>query len=66
MISLIDYDEFGPNMGYKSMRDFFEVAPYEGQKKIASYLDNGTPTYVRMYRGKDFLQENLYQALIQV
>lgn len=54
MISLINYEEFGPNMGFKSMREFFEAAPYEGQEKIAFYLDNGTPTYVRMSRGKDF------------
>lgn len=54
MISLINYEEFGPNMGFKSMREFFESAPYEGQDKIVFYLDNGTPTYVRANRGKDF------------
>lgn len=25
MISLINYEEFGSNMGFKSMRDFFET-----------------------------------------
>lgn len=53
MISLINYEEFGSNMGFKSMRESFEAAPYEGQEKIASYLDNGVQTYVKISRGKD-------------
>ena len=54
MKSLIDFEEFGPNMGFRSMKDFFEPAPYEGQDKIVFYLNNGTTTYVRATRGKDF------------
>ena len=33
MISLIDYDEFGPNMGYKSMRDFLKSRRMKDRKR---------------------------------
>lgn len=54
MISLISYDEFGPGMGFKSMKEYFEAAPYENQEKIVFYLDNGIQTYVRASKGRDF------------
>ena len=47
MISLILYDEFGKDMGFPSMKESFEEKPYEGQEKIAAYLEKGRPTYAR-------------------
>ncbi len=32
-------------MGFPSMRDYFEPAPYEGIEKIINYLANGKPTF---------------------
>lgn len=40
MISLIHYNEFGPNMGFPSMKTFFQENTYEGQDKIIKYLRN--------------------------
>ena len=34
MISLIQYDEFGRDMGFPSIKDSFQKERYEGQEKI--------------------------------
>lgn len=41
MIILGKYDEFGPGMGFPSMKTDFAPSAYEGQKQIADYLRNG-------------------------
>ncbi len=51
--SLILYDEFGPGMGYPSMRQFFCESPYEWQEYVARYLRNGEVTHVACSRDKD-------------
>lgn len=53
MKSLIHYDEFGTNMGFPSMTDFFHPTPYENMDKIIEYLEQGNPTYVRGELPKD-------------
>lgn len=53
MKSLLQYDEFGPNMGFASMRDSFEEKPYENMDKVIYYLENGIKTYIRISKGKD-------------
>ena len=54
MKSLIQYEEYGPNMGFPSMTTYFEAEPYPNIEKIIYYLENGTKTYVRAGLGKDF------------
>lgn len=41
MIILGKYDEFGPGMGFPSMKADFAPSAYEGQKQIADYLRKG-------------------------
>ena len=53
MKSLIRYAEFGPNMGLKSMKEFFEPQPYEGMQSIIDYLKNGKKTYAKAARAND-------------
>ncbi len=53
MISLIQYDEFGPNMGFDSMRKHFAEVPYEGIEKIVDYLEAGKKTYAKAARAID-------------
>lgn len=45
MISLIQYEEFGPGLGLPSMSDYFVPKPYEGQRRIVQYLREGMRTY---------------------
>ena len=54
MRSLIHYNEFGPGYGFPSMRKFFSEAPYPGLEKIASYLENGKPTFAQAHIPTDF------------
>lgn len=53
MKSLIMYDEFGPGMGFKSMKESFSKEPYYGKDKILNYLKNGEKTYARAACAKD-------------
>ena len=54
MISLIHYNEYGPGMGFPSMKDSFEETKYFGQDRIAAYLINGRKTYAAAGRSRDF------------
>ena len=45
MISLIRFEEFGPGLGFPSMKSSFCDLPYKGQTIIASYLKMGKKTY---------------------
>ena len=42
---LIRFEEFGPGMGFPSMKDFFNDTPYKGQDKVIAYLKRGRKTY---------------------
>lgn len=42
---LAGFEELDPGLGFDSMRNFMESAPYEGQEDIARYLDAGRKTY---------------------
>ena len=55
MISLIQYDEFGANMGFPSIKDFFQSKRYEGQDKIIQYLKNGKCTMASPGRAVDVI-----------
>lgn len=66
MISLIHYDEFGPDMGFPSLKDSFYESEYEGQSKVIDYLKSGKVSMVGMGRsydvvtGEEFEHEKLY------
>ncbi len=47
------YEEFGPGMGFPSMKDFFQSEKYENQDKIVHYLKTGKPTMVQTMLPKD-------------
>ena len=47
MISLIQFEEFGPGMGFPSIRDSFSKAPYSGKEKVIAYLSKGRKVAVR-------------------
>ena len=53
MKSLIHFDEFGKNMGFPSMKDYFCDKPYKGIDKIISYLQKGEVTYVSASQNRD-------------
>lgn len=41
MISLSKYDEFGPGMGFPSIKESFSKVPYPNKDIIVNYLKNG-------------------------
>lgn len=53
MISIIQFEEFGPGMGLPSMKDSFANAPYSGKDKVINYLKNGKKTYSATSYGRD-------------
>ena len=53
MKSLIRYEEFGPGMGFPSIRDSFCSTPYEGEKAIVEYLMRGETTLQSTSMAKD-------------
>lgn len=55
MISLIHYNEFGPGMGFPSLKDSFYESEYEGQSKIVDYLKSGQTHMVGMGKTYDVL-----------
>lgn len=65
MISLIHYDEFGKDMGFKSIKDSFNEKPYNGKSKIVDYLKNGTKNAVRMGKVFDIVtgQEIMHESV---
>ena len=54
MISLIHFEEFGPGMGFPSMKEFFDQNPYPGMEKIAQYLETGRKTFAQAHTPRDF------------
>lgn len=53
IVSLIQFDEFGPGMGFPSMKDCFASAPFVGKDKIVEYLSNGKKTFSAASFDKD-------------
>lgn len=51
---LFEYNEYGPGMGFPSMKDNMNSKPYFGMEKIIAYLKNGKKTYAAAGRAKDF------------
>ena len=51
---LILFDEYGKGMGYPSMRDSFEVVPYDRKDDIVKYLRKGRKTYAATSKACDF------------
>ena len=45
MISIIQFEEFGPGMGFPSMKNHFDSGPYKGKDKVVAYLKSGRKTY---------------------
>lgn len=39
------FDEYGPGMGFPSMKQSMEEKPYDGMDRIVEYLKNGKKTY---------------------
>ena len=50
---LSQFDEFGENMGFPKMQDYFQKEPYPGKEKIVEYLKNGTKTFAGLGILKD-------------
>ena len=42
---LFHYEEFGPGMGFPSMKESFCKEPYPGQSRIVNYLRSGRKTF---------------------
>lgn len=53
MIILNKFDEFGKNMGFPSMQDFFEKSKYKNQEIIIDYLNNGLITMTQASYARD-------------
>ena len=41
MKRICEYDEYGPGMGFPSMKEFMEEKPYSGMDMIVTYLRSG-------------------------
>ena len=50
---LNQYEEFGPGMGFPSMKEFFQSGKYENQDKIVRYLRTGEPVMVQTMLPRD-------------
>lgn len=55
MIFIGKYKEMNKSHDFPSIREFFEDMPYEGQEKVARYLENGTIDMCRMEIPKDVI-----------
>ena len=65
MILLGEYEELAPGMGFPSMRDFLQDAPYEHQGAIVDYLNNGNIHMVTASRFTDvFTGERVNRELV--
>ena len=53
MIILFKYEEFGPGMGYPSIRNHLMNEPYEEKEKIIEYMKKGHVHMVNGSRMKD-------------
>ena len=54
MKRIFDFDEYGPGMGFPSMKESMCDEPYPGKHMIVDYLKNGTKTYAAAGRARDF------------
>ena len=53
-VRIFDYNEYGPGMGFPSMKQSMLDKPYTGQDKIIAYLKRGRKTYAAAGRAYDF------------
>lgn len=53
MISLIQFEEFGPGMGFPSMKTSFSQSPYPNKDKVIAYLSKGRKTYSATSHSRD-------------
>lgn len=53
MIILFKYEEFGPGMGYPSIREHLRKEPYVEKEKILEYMKKGRVHMVSGQRMKD-------------
>lgn len=66
MILLGEYEELAPGMGFPSMKDFLQDAPYEGQSSIVDYLNTGhihmvtATTFTDVFTGERVGRELVY------
>ena len=58
---LIKFNEYGPGMGFPSMKASFENAPYSGIDRIIAYLENGKKTYTATSKARDFFTGDIIQ-----
>ena len=56
---LFKFNEYGPGMGYPSMKDSMNSEPYFGMEKIIAYLQKGKKTYAAAGRAQDFFTGDL-------
>ncbi len=56
---IFDFDEYGPGMGFPSMKESMNDMPYEGMDRIISYLRSGRKTYAAAGRATDFFTGEL-------
>lgn len=55
MIILGKYNEFAPNMGFPSIKDYLQKEPYESKETILKYLHNGNIHMVTASRIVDLI-----------
>lgn len=66
MILLGEYEELAPGMGFPSMKDFLQDAPYERQSSIVDYLNSGNvhmvtaTTFTDVFTGERVKRELVY------
>ena len=51
---IFDFDEYGPGMGFPSMKQFMCDKPYPGKDTIVTYLKAGRKTFAAAGRACDF------------
>ena len=51
---IFEYDEYGPGMGFPSMKLSMLAEPYEGMGRIVDYLRHGKKTYAAAGKARDF------------
>lgn len=51
---IFDFNEYGPGMGFPSMKKSMLDKPYAGQDQIIAYLNSGKKTYAAAGKAYDF------------
>ena len=51
---IFEFDEYGPGMGFPSIKESMLDKPYEGMDQIIAYLKKGKKTYAAAGRAYDF------------